>query len=529
MMRTHRFPLRASQRLNSIRFPAKAAVQLLTRLLVFSLCLFPTVATAQSPHIYDVPQAGRPGSQTQALGNGFDPNATLDVYFDSTDVGVVFTDGHGAFGMALRAPTIRQNGLTIRIPGDAVPGQHWITAVERITQLQAQVAFTVRGHDWPQFHSDAQHTGFNPYENVLTPETVANLWVRWKYMFSDPLDNSPAVAYGIVYVSGYKLYAFDATTGALLWANPASPMVWGAPAVANGIIYLSGDDGYLYAMDATSGANVWQQQLSVGVGTAPTVVNGVVYVRYGNVYALDAGTGTILWKFVPPGGYGDSAPAVANGVVYFGADYDNSLYALDAGTGTFLWKFTTGDWVDSSPAVANGVAYIGSDDGNLYALNAATGALLWKYTTGGKIESTPAVANGVAYIGSWDNNLYALDAGTGVLLWKYTSGGIVVSSPALANGVVYVGSNDKNVYALDATTGALLWKHTTQGAISHSSPAVADGMIYIRSGDQNVYAFGLPNQQMSETFGPPQRPDQALLTPDWSTQPNREATPPLKK
>jgi hypothetical protein len=155
-------------------------MQLLTTLLVFSLCLFPTLAAASSPHIYDVPQAGPPGSQTQTVGNGFDPHATLDLYFDSTDVGLVVTDSDGTFGMALKAPTIRQNGLKIQIPNDAVPGQHWITAIERITQLQAQAPFNVSA-DWAQFHFDAQHTGFNPYENVLSPGTVGNLTSRWKY------------------------------------------------------------------------------------------------------------------------------------------------------------------------------------------------------------------------------------------------------------------------------------------------------------------------------------------------------------
>ncbi len=96
-----------------------------------------------------------PGSQTQAVGNGWDPNATIDVYLDSTDVGVVDTDSDGRFGLALKEPTLRQNGLTIQIPKDAVPGQHWITAIERITQLQAQVAFTVSG-DWPQFQLTGQ-------------------------------------------------------------------------------------------------------------------------------------------------------------------------------------------------------------------------------------------------------------------------------------------------------------------------------------------------------------------------------------
>ena len=68
-------------------------------------------------------------------------------------------------------------------------------------------------------------------------------------------------------------------------------------------------------------------------------------------------------------------------MVYFGS-WDNNVYALNASTGALLWKYTTGYHVFSSPAVANGVVYVGSADNNLYALNASTGALLWKYTTG---------------------------------------------------------------------------------------------------------------------------------------------------
>ncbi len=76
-----------------------------------------------------------------------------------------------------------------------------------------------------------------------------------------------------------------------------------------------------------------------------------------------------------------SSPAVANGVVYVGSS-DQNVYALNASTGALLWKYTTGGQIDhSSPAVTNGVVYVGSFDGNVYALNASTGALLWKYPT----------------------------------------------------------------------------------------------------------------------------------------------------
>ncbi len=538
-MHSYHFSPSASPRLNSIRFPAKGAVQLLTTLLVFflSLCLFPTLATAQSPHIYVAPRSGPPGSQTSTVGNGWDPNATVDIYFDSTDVGLVDSDSNGSFGMALRAPTIRQNGLTIHIPEDAVPGQHWITAVERITQLQAQVAFTVKA-DWPQFRFDLSHTGYNPWEVALSPETVGNLVLDWRYNTGNFVTySSPVVRNGVVYIGSwdYYLYALNAETGAFLWDYATRGPIESTPAVANGVVYVGSTEGLdspdysLYALNAATGAFLWKYTTGSFVASSPAVANGVVYVgsEDNNVYALDASTGALLWKYAT-GGIVYSSPAVANGVVYVGSG-DYNVYALDASTGALGWKYITGDYVASSPAVANGVVYVGSNDYNVYALDASTGALVWKYITGNYVDSSPAVANGVVYVGSSDSNVYALNASTGTLLWKQTTGSAVPSSPAVANGVVYVASLDGNLYALNASTGALLWKYKV-GANGGSSPAVANGVVYVGSADYdyNVYAFHLPDQQMSEKFSPPERPDPARLTPNWSLQPNTVVTPSKK-
>ena len=100
---------------------------------------------------------------------------------------------------------------------------------------------------------------------------------------------------------------------------------------------------------------------------------------------------------------GSSSPAVANGVVYVGS-LDGNVYALDARTGGLLWSYATGYGVESSPAVANGVVYVGSEylgTGGVYALDASTGALLWSSAITNSVESSPAVANGIVYVGSW--------------------------------------------------------------------------------------------------------------------------------
>jgi outer membrane protein assembly factor BamB len=64
----------------------------------------------------------------------------------------------------------------------------------------------------------------------------------------------------------------------------------------------------------------------------------------------------------------------------------------------------------SPPTVANGVVYYGNGFGNtLLAYDAATGARVWDSGSviGGGIWAAALVANGRLYVGSWDGHLYA--------------------------------------------------------------------------------------------------------------------------
>ena len=82
---------------------------------------------------------------------------------------------------------------------------------------------------------------------------------------------------------------------------------------------------------------------------------------------------------------------MANGVVYVGSE-DGNVYALKASTGALLWSYAiVNQGVYSSPVVANGVVYVGSHFGspNVFALNASTGALLWSYDPHQNVYSSP--------------------------------------------------------------------------------------------------------------------------------------------
>jgi quinohemoprotein ethanol dehydrogenase len=141
-----------------------------------------------------------------------------------------------------------------------------------------------------------------------------------------------------------------------------------------------------------------------GIEATPIVVDGVMYVTgsWSVVYALNAKTGQLLWKFDPkvPKSVGASTccdvvnrgVAVYEGRVIFGA-LDARLFALDAKTGAKLWEVLTADrskgdyTVTGAPRVANGRIFIGNAGaefgvrGYVSAYGVDSGELLWRFYT----------------------------------------------------------------------------------------------------------------------------------------------------
>ena len=444
---------------------------LVIQLLLGTLCLSQTISLS--------PNAGPPTTAIMLAGSGFPPGAYLLILFEQTKLATVHVDSTGAF-----------SNVTIVVPASAQPGKYRILAQLPSGSGLAQTSFLVRTN-WNQYQFAPDRTGVNPYENTLSPITVARLKLRWKFSVGGAIESEPIVADGIVYFGANdgNFYALNATTGALLWQYAMSGWVQASPTVVNGIVF-EGGGGTVYAFHARTGALLWQSAIS-GTTNSSLVLNDTVYTTgaYGFV-ALDASSGVLLWQYDSGYGMGRSQ-AGGNGVVYVaGADpFDRSVYAFDGKTGELLWLHGDQVWTYTSPAVTNGVVYIGSY-GFFNALDAATGNLLWQYTGGSWFDFAPAVANGMLMSGSEDGNVYALDANTGTLLWKYSTGAEIWSSPAFANGVLYASSGDGSLYALDST-GALLWKYSTGGTL-YSSPAVANGMVYVGSEEGYLYAFGLP-------------------------------------
>jgi outer membrane protein assembly factor BamB len=441
----------------------------------------PALASATATLSLSV-MVGPPTTLTVASGAGFAPNERVALGFDSRVLEEIQAAPDGTFATELK------------IPASTRPGDHTVRATGRSSGSKAAATFTVRTN-WPTPRFVPEGTGFNPYENVLSPSTVGDLELAWSKPTKGAI-RMPLVVDGVVYVAGQvdstataEIYAFDATTGERLWTRTDLGEPISDYAVADGKIFASFLTAHtLRAYDAATGDLLWNVH---GPTQSPTVVDGVIYAAddLRSLWAIDAESGHKRWvAHAPLGGYGFGV-AVADGMVYAGGsdvDHTAPVYAYDVKTGALVWKTKTNGQVNGTPAVAYGRVYVGSGDHLLYALDAKTGRIQWTAPTGSVIAMPAVVANGTVYVGSADHDVYAFDAKTGDQLWVSPTGG-TVHAPVVANGVVYVGSNDDIAYAFDAASGDLLWSYPAAG----SNQTVVDGTLYVSSAD-HLYAFRVP-------------------------------------
>jgi quinohemoprotein ethanol dehydrogenase len=142
---------------------------------------------------------------------------------------------------------------------------------------------------------------------------------------------------------------------------------------------------------------------AMGLVSEPIVVDGIAYVSapQSKVYAVDAETGKLIWKFDPKvrldqalnGSYSartNAGVAVWEGKVFVGSG-DCRLIGIDAATGKQIWESLvcepTQTGITNAPHVAKGMVFMGyngSDDGvrgAIAAYDANTGKELWRFWT----------------------------------------------------------------------------------------------------------------------------------------------------
>lgn len=235
-----------------------------------------------------------------------------------------------------------------------------------------------------------------------------------------------------------------------------------------------------------------------------------------NFIALNKNTGELVWEStiigedVLHGSWTNPAYAVINGrgqVVFPGGD--GWIYALDAETGELIWRFDCNakdaEWVLggrgtrnnilSTPVIYDDKVYIGMGQdpehgegpGHFWVIDATgTGdvtdtAAVWDRYGEDFLRtiSTAAITEDVLYISDLSGFLYALDPQTGEHFWTYDTFAAVWSSPFVADGKVYLGDEDGDMVVLRAGKELEVLAEMNMGNSIYTTPSARDGVLYI--------------------------------------------------
>lgn len=361
----------------------------------------------------------------------------------------------------------------------------------------------------------------------LTTQALSSPVVAWNANLSKTVVYAGSEA-------GY-LTAFDEATGATLWSDNLGSAIRSTPVIDGNFIWATPTFApRLYKINATTGAISCSATLTTTAEASPVVAtppggSKTVYMgmndlgtQAGPVYGINASNCATDFAFT---GYANESGIWAGisyatdkngrGLVLFGsADPDSGVYAIDAITGALVWRFATanpGGLADvgagitvTAPGVngfADGVAYVPSKDGLLYALDLTTGAQIWNYpyyqynggtaVVGNGSRSTAAIVGKQVVFGT-STGVFNVNAVTGSLIWQFPDQAEILSSVAVigpaGHRVVAFGDVYGRFDVLSFATGQLLYQYQTHNYIAGST-ADTDGNLLVTSADGFLYDF----------------------------------------
>jgi len=344
-------------------------------------------------------------------------------------------------------------------------------------------------HEWPQLKGNSGFTGLSQDETVKPP-----LRLVWSYRLDGDASGDAGagviVAQGKVFVisaNSHSLVALDAVTGHFCWEFRDASI--GYVGYIGHLTLPSYDDGRVL---------LWQRKAS------------------STVLALDADTGTVLWKRpLNPEGRDTNRCGlpVADGMVYCAeGGREPAVCALDTTSGERVWRTSLGTDAGEytiGPTVAGNRVFVatranvrrspGAKEwarklrGAITALDAKTGKVLWRrqnvypwssMTSDGTVLACPMWS-------SADEKLYLLDCRNGETIWAKSRVANHYNPPiTLTSELVLYQPWGPKLHALSRTSGEPVWLfHNTFTSAGCCTPAVSGRYAYIgtsvpeRSGD----------------------------------------------
>jgi len=348
---------------------------------------------------------------------------------------------------------------------------------------------------WPIYHGDA---GLRGISSSPLPQALS---VGWRYKVGAPVSQPPIVCDGVIFTVTDRGEAIAlGMDGVKRWttALPRQPQQesFSTPPLRIDRLLLAGTDkGQLYAFDAGTGTLKWKIKIGEDIYGAinwlePEGTNDFTALALsrnnGSLSRIELTAGRVLWASTP-GGRSDGSPAVGHGCIVFGA-CDAALHFISPLTGTLLARteFYEHGPMAGGTAIEEPRVYAGTRDGSILCADATTFKLLWaNQVASGEIFTTPAITSNRVLAGSSDGFIYCLNRADGKMLWKAATQGSPTSPVVAGNSIVVTSGGTLSLLNLE--NGQTLWSDKPCDALS--PPAIANGKVIAGTDDGFIILY----------------------------------------
>jgi polyvinyl alcohol dehydrogenase (cytochrome) len=303
-----------------------------------------------------------------------------------------------ALGSTLSAPEIRAIAASLTgkpFGGAALPKSAYCT------DAAPPLRNPLSGGYWNGWGIDLENHRSQPGDRAgLSAADVPRLKLKWAFAFPGATRafSQPTVAGGRVFVgsASRKVYSLNASSGCVYWAFDADFPVRAAISIGtlgDGWTAWFGDQhGNAYAVDAGSGKLLWKARLDehpfAQITGSPVLYGGRLYVPMSS------------WEEI------NGAPST-----YQCCTFRGSLSALDAATGKVLWKtYTIADAAKPTKKSKAGTQLWGPSGAGVWSAPTIDTKKHAIYIVTGDSYSDPPVRTTDAFLG--------LDLDTGRILWS---------------------------------------------------------------------------------------------------------------
>ncbi len=291
-----------------------------------------------------------------------------------------------------------------------------------------------------------------------------------------------------------------------------------SPVIAGNMLFAEGTDGVIIAFDKATGAKLWtrgdeemtKDQAPAEFGGGVSYEAGKIYATngVGEVKALNAETGEVIWK-VKPAGPLRGSPTVAFGQLFV-MTQDNQLISLNIADGSLVWDESgsntqSGVFGVAAPSAGQGTIVAGYSSGELTAYRYENGRSLWSdalartniSTTVGTItdiDADPIIDSGRVYALGQGGRMAAYELVTGQRIWELNLAGI--STPAIAGEWIFTLTDDARLLAIARSSGRVRWitklqgykdEEDKKGPIFWTGPVLAGGHLWVANSEGELW------------------------------------------